>query len=55
MSGVVAITIAVLPQLLEPAELPVPLWLVGLVNAAQSGVYLARAVWAGIARRDRIR
>lgn len=54
MSGVVAITIAVLPQLLEPAELPVPLWLVGLVNAAQSGVYLALAVWAGIKLAPRV-
>lgn len=54
MCGVAAITIAVLPQLLEPGELPVPLWLVGLVNLAQSGAYLALAVWAGIRLAPRV-
>ncbi len=54
MSGVVAITVAILPQLLDQGELAVPIWLVGLVNVAQSGAYLGLAVWAGVKLAPRV-
>ncbi|HEY3052434.1 MAG TPA: CPBP family intramembrane glutamic endopeptidase [Thermoanaerobaculia bacterium] len=56
MSGVVAITVLVLPPLLErlPAILgrkapPVPMTLLLLLSMAQSAILLALAVWAGTA------
>ena len=48
MTGEVAITIAILPYLLDLEELPVPLWLMGLIDVAQRGTYLGLAIWAGV-------
>ena len=49
MLGVVVITVTVLPQIMEMVVIPAPLWAVSLASLAQSSVFLALAVWAGVA------
>ena len=49
MLGVVAITITLLPEVLAGVPLPMPLWLISLLSAAQGAVFVALAVWAGVA------
>lgn len=48
MLGVVAITVTLLPSLLEGEVLPMPLWVVSLLSLGQSAVIVALAVWAGV-------
>ena len=54
MFGVAAVTLTLLPDLIGSADPPAPLWLIGLIGIAQSGAYLALAVWAGVALAPRI-
>ena len=54
MFGVVAATLSLLPELLGPADPPAPLWLISTIGIAQSGIYLALAVWAGVSLAPRI-
>ena len=58
MTGAVAVSVLVLPELLETLpkmigrELPpltVPVWVLVLASIFQSGIYLALATWAGVA------
>ncbi len=49
MLGVVAVTVTLLPELLEGVALPMPLWVISLLSLAQSAVFVALAVWAGVA------
>ncbi|HEV7237625.1 MAG TPA: CPBP family glutamic-type intramembrane protease [Thermoanaerobaculia bacterium] len=58
MTGVVSVSVLVLPMLLETLPkmigrdlppLPVPMWVLVLASIFQSGIYLALATWAGIA------
>jgi len=48
MLGVVAITVTLLPRLLEGQALPMPLWMVSMLSLAQSAVLVALAVLAGV-------
>ena len=58
MAGVVAVSVLVLPMLLETLprmigrDLPpltVPVWVLVLASIVQSGIYVALATWAGVA------
>jgi hypothetical protein len=49
MLGVVAITVTLLPNLLEGEALPMPLWALTLLSLGQSAMVLALVVWAGVA------
>jgi membrane protease YdiL (CAAX protease family) len=49
MLGVVVITVTALPQLLREVTLPAPLWVLSLASLAQSALFVALAVWAGVA------
>ncbi|MDB4285579.1 CPBP family intramembrane metalloprotease [bacterium] len=49
MLGVIAVTITLLPRLLEGQALPMPLWVVCLLSLGQSAVLVALAVLAGMA------
>lgn len=54
MSGVIVITVTVLPQLLREVTLPAPLWVISLASLAQSAVLVALAVWAGVALAPKV-
>ncbi len=54
MIGAAVIAFAVLPVLLEPGELPLPLWLTSLLSVVQTGAYLGLAVWAGVRLGPRV-
>ena len=43
MLGVVAVTVTLLPGMLEGQNLPIPLWVVSLLSLGQSGVLVALA------------
>lgn len=45
--GAVIITVTVLPQMLGAWPLPAPLWVILLASFAQSGLFIALAVWSG--------
>ena len=49
MLGVVAITVTLLPKLLEGEVLPMPLWMLTLLSLGQSAIVVALVVWAGVA------
>ena len=49
MLGVAAVNATVLPQLSAQAPLPAPLWLISVASLFQSAVFVALAVWAGVA------
>ena len=49
MVGVVAVTVTLLPEVLADVPLPMPLWALSLLSAVQSAVFVALAVWAGVA------
>ncbi len=49
MLGVVAVTVTLLPEVLAGVPLPMPLWALSLLSVAQSAVFVALAVWAGVA------
>lgn len=45
--GAIAVSIQVVPLLLQGQPLPMPLWALCAIAAVQSGLYFALAVWAG--------
>lgn len=49
MTGVIALSLTVLPQLLALSPTPAPVGLAVTASIVQSGVLLALAVWAGVA------
>lgn len=49
MTGVVVLSFTVTPQLLEKTPQSIPTGVAVAVNAVQSGIFLALAVWAGVA------
>lgn len=49
MSGVLVVTLTLLPGLLEAAKSPLPTWAILTLSAAQSAVLVAGAVWLGVA------
>ena len=49
MTGVVVLSLTVIPQLLENSPRQVPTWVVIAASVVQSGVLVALAVWAGVA------
>jgi membrane protease YdiL (CAAX protease family) len=54
MLGVVVITVTALPQLLRRVTLPAPLWVVSLASLAQSALFVALAVWSGVALASKV-
>lgn len=54
MLGVLATTATLIPRLLEGQDLPLPLWALTLVSLGQNGVFLALAVWAGVALAPKV-
>lgn len=54
MVGVVVITVTALPQLLRRVTLPAPLWVVSLASLAQSALFVALAVWSGVALASKV-
>jgi membrane protease YdiL (CAAX protease family) len=50
MTGAVAITVTVLPELLGQVKepLPAPLWVISFASLAQSALILALAAWTGV-------
>ena len=48
-SGAVAVTVGLLPQLSANMPLPGPVWLITAASASQSALFVALAVWGGVA------
>lgn len=49
MTGVLALSLSVIPQLLEKTPQPIPPAVAVAASVLQSGLFLALAVWAGVA------
>lgn len=48
-SGAIAVTVGLLPQVSAKMPLPGPLWLIMAASSFQSALFVALAVWAGVA------
>lgn len=54
MLGVVVVVLWVLPSLVAGRALPVPFWLLSAIGLVQGAVFLALAVWAGVALAPKV-